>query len=109
MKHSSYHPLSQGDRKAGRTIEEAGARKTESIFGGKYEGYQVIHVARFSELLEIFTQHHLIAPRITKHIGEKLSKARFIQDLSEADRYGHEINRKIAEARERYPLSADKD
>jgi hypothetical protein len=101
-----YHPLSQRERQSGLSIHEAGARKTESIFGGKYRNYQVLHITKLAELLEIFTKHPLIAPRITQYLGERLSKARFILDLKEAQQYGHETNKKLAEAREQYPLAA---
>jgi hypothetical protein len=100
-----YHPLSQRDRKEGRSLEEAGARKIESVFGGTYHDYHVLHIARLSELLPAFTEHPRIAPRIAQHLGEKLSREQFIRDLKEAIRYGHEINERLAEARERCPLA----
>lgn len=37
--------------------------------------------------------------------GEKLSREQFIRDIKEAIRYGHEINERLAEARERCPLA----
>jgi hypothetical protein len=100
-----YHPLSQGDRKQGRSLEEAGARKIESILGGEYENYHVLHIAKLADLLHAFTEHPLIAPRIREHLKEKLSRERFIQDLREAKSYGHEINRRLAEARMQYPIA----
>jgi hypothetical protein len=101
-----YHPLSQRDRRQGRSLEEAGARKIESIFGGKYQDYQVLHVAKLADLLAALTEHPRISSRITYHLWEKLTKQRFIQDLKDAERYGHEINRQIAEARKRLPIAA---
>lgn len=104
-----YHPLSQRDRKEGRSLEEAGARKIESVFGGTYHDYHVLHIARLSELLPAFTEHPRIAPRIAQHLGEKLSREQFIRDLKEAIRYGHEINERLAEARERCPLAVTQE
>ena len=101
-----YHPLSQGDRSAGRSIEEAGARKIESVIGGKYHHYQVLHITKLAELLQIVTQHPLIAPRVRRHLGETLSREQFKQDLKDAKSYGHEINKQMAEARALYPIES---
>jgi hypothetical protein len=101
-----YHPLSQGDRSAGRSIEEAGARKIESVIGGKYHHYQVLHITELAELLQIVTQHTLIAPRVRRHLGETLSREQFKQDLKDAKSYGHEINKQMEKARALYPIES---
>ena len=77
-----YHPQSQRDRAEGRSLEEAGIRKTESIKLGGYKKCRAFHISDYDGLYNV----------LVKELGVKLSYQQFLSDVSEAEKVGAAMN-----------------
>jgi hypothetical protein len=77
-----YHPQSQRDRAEGRSLEEAGIRKTESIKLGGYKECWAFHISDYDGLYNV----------LVKELGVKLSYQQFLSDVSEAEKVGAAMN-----------------